>query len=98
MLEGDTALTPNQGGTGGSYGVARGGVQIRRAAATPREALPGMSPQRLGARQALLGIAATRLGRPAAELELADGVVRARDGAGSVAFGELIGGRTFDLK
>jgi CO/xanthine dehydrogenase Mo-binding subunit len=84
MIEGDTALTPNQGGTGGSYGVARGGVQIRRAAAT--------------ARQALLGMAATRLGRPAAELELADGVVRARDGAGSVAFGELIGGRTFDLK
>ena len=51
MIEGDTALTPNQGGTGGSYGVARGGVQLRRAAAT--------------ARQALLGLAAQRLGRPA---------------------------------
>jgi CO/xanthine dehydrogenase Mo-binding subunit len=84
MIEGDTALTPNQGGTGGSYGVARGGVQIRRAAAT--------------ARQALLGMAATHLGRSADDLEMADAVVRAKDGSGSVGFGELIGDRTFDLK
>ncbi|MFI5377372.1 MAG: molybdopterin cofactor-binding domain-containing protein, partial [Candidatus Rokuibacteriota bacterium] len=42
MIEGDTALTPNQGGTGGSYGVARGGVQLRRAAATARQALVGL--------------------------------------------------------
>ncbi len=62
MIEGDTALTPDQGGTGGSYGVARGGVQLRRAAAT--------------ARQALLGMGAQRLGRPAGDLEVADGVVR----------------------
>ena len=34
MIEGDTALTPDQGATAGSYGVARGGMQIRRAAAT----------------------------------------------------------------
>src|SRR5207302_1218280 len=33
MIEGDTALTPNQGPTAGSTGIARGGVQIRRAAA-----------------------------------------------------------------
>jgi CO/xanthine dehydrogenase Mo-binding subunit len=84
MIEGDTALTPNQGGTGGSYGVARGGVQLRRAAAT--------------ARQALLTMAAPRLGRPAGELEVADGVVRARDGSGSVSYGELIGDRAFNLK
>jgi nicotinate dehydrogenase subunit B len=84
MIEGDTALTPNQGGTGGSYGVARGGVQLRRAAAT--------------ARQALLGLAAQRLGRPATDLEVADGVVRARDGNGSVGYGELIGDRAFNLK
>ena len=36
MIEGDTALTPNQGGTGGSYGIARGGSQLRLAAATAR--------------------------------------------------------------
>jgi hypothetical protein len=33
MIEGDTALTPNQGAIAGSYGIARGGMQIRRAAA-----------------------------------------------------------------
>ncbi len=84
MIEGDTALTPNQGGTSGSYGVARGGTQMRRAAAT--------------ARQALVSMAAARLGRPAADLEVVDGVVRAKDGSGSVAYGELIGDRAFGLK
>jgi CO/xanthine dehydrogenase Mo-binding subunit len=64
--------------------VARGGVQLRRAAAT--------------ARQALIGLAAQRLGRAAADLEVADGVVRATDGSGSVGYGELIGDRTFNLK
>ena len=39
MIEGDTALTPDQGATAGSAGVARGGMQIRRAAATARQAL-----------------------------------------------------------
>ena len=84
MIEGDTALTPNQGGTGGSYGVARGGSQLRRAAAT--------------ARRTLVELAARRLGRPAADLEVADGVVRARDGSGSVGYGELIGDRALNLK
>jgi len=84
MIEGDTALTPNQGGTGGSYGIARGGSQLRRAAAT--------------ARQALLALAAQRLGRPAGDLEVADGVARAKDGSGSVSYGELIGDRAFNLK
>ena len=83
MIEGDTALTPDQGGTGGSYGVARGGVQLRRAAAT--------------ARQALLGMGAQRLGRPVGDLEVADGVVRGKDGSGSVSYGELIGDRAFNL-
>ncbi|HEV8615966.1 MAG TPA: molybdopterin cofactor-binding domain-containing protein [Methylomirabilota bacterium] len=84
MIEGDTALTPNQGATAGSYGIARGGTQLRQAAAT--------------ARQALLAQAAQRLGRSAADLEIVDGVVRARDGSGSVTFGELIGDRAFNLK
>ena len=39
MLEGDTALTPDQGATAGSSGIMRGGVQIRQAAATARDAL-----------------------------------------------------------
>ena len=84
MIEGDTALTPNQGATAGSYGIARGGIQIRRAAAT--------------ARQALLAQAAQRLGKPVADLEVADGVVRAKDGSVSVTYGQLIGGQAFNLK
>jgi CO/xanthine dehydrogenase Mo-binding subunit len=31
LIEGDTALTPNQGGTGGSNGIMVGGMQIRQA-------------------------------------------------------------------
>jgi nicotinate dehydrogenase subunit B len=84
MIEGDTALTPNQGGTGGSYGIARGGSQLRRAAAT--------------ARHALMTLAGQRLGRPAGDLEVADGVVRAKDGSGSVTYAELIGDQALNLK
>ena len=84
LIEGDTALTPNQGGTGGSYGIARGGSQLRLAAAT--------------ARRALVDLAAQRLGRPASDLEVADGVVRGKDGNGSVGYGELIGDRALNLK
>ena len=39
LIEGDTALTPNQGGTGGSNGIMVGGMQIRQAAATARQGL-----------------------------------------------------------
>jgi nicotinate dehydrogenase subunit B len=84
MIEGDTALTPNQGATAGSYGIARGGTQLRQAAAT--------------ARQALITQAAQKLGKPAADLDVADGVVRARDGSGSVDYGDLVGDRAFNLK
>jgi len=84
MIEGDTALTPNQGATAGSYGIARGGTQIRQAAATAREAL--------------IAQAAQQLGKPAADLDVADGVVRVKDGSAAVAYGDLIGDRAFNLK
>ena len=61
LVEGDTALTPNQGATGGSSGVMRGGVEIRQAAATAREAL--------------IGMAAAKTGKPAAELDAVGGEV-----------------------
>src|SRR5215468_5212472 len=84
MIEGDTALTPNQGATAGSYTIARGGQQIRQAAAT--------------ARQTLLAQASTKLGQPAADLEVVDGVVRVKGGSASVTYGELIGDQAFNLK
>src|SRR3954469_15482454 len=31
MVEGDTAITPDQARTSGSYGIARGGVQLQQA-------------------------------------------------------------------
>ena len=37
IVDGDTALCPNQGGTGGSTGLTRGGTGVRRAAATARQ-------------------------------------------------------------
>src|SRR2546428_11213948 len=39
VIEGDTAITPNHGGTGGSTGIPQGGVEVRRAAATARQAV-----------------------------------------------------------
>jgi CO/xanthine dehydrogenase Mo-binding subunit len=84
LVEGDTALTPDQGPTGGSTGVAVGGVQIRQAAAT--------------ARQALIRLAAERLHLQASELVVADGAVRPASGGAGIGFGELVGGRDFTLK
>ena len=84
LIEGDTALCPDQGGTGGSTGISRGGQELRRAAAT--------------ARQAILALGAQRLGRPVADLETADGVVRPKGGGPGVAYGALIGDRQVGLK
>src|SRR5262250_3467027 len=39
LVEGDTALTPDQGPTWGSLSIQAGGVPIRQAAATARKAL-----------------------------------------------------------
>jgi CO/xanthine dehydrogenase Mo-binding subunit len=84
LVEGDTSLTPDQGPTGGSSGVARGGVQIRQAAATAREVLV-----RLGA---------TVLGLPASDLEAANGEVRPKSGGKGIGFGALIGERRFSVE
>jgi nicotinate dehydrogenase subunit B len=84
LIEGDTALTPDQGSTAGSMGVARGGMQFRQAAAT--------------ARQALLQQAAQRLNQPAAALEVVDGVIRPKAGGTGVSYGDLVGGQRLSLK
>src|SRR6516164_4640303 len=66
LVEGDTGLSPDQGGTGGSTGLTRGGSEVRQAAAT--------------ARRALLRLAAERLNHPASALVLSDGLVQTGDG------------------
>jgi len=84
LIEGDTALTPDQGPTGGSSGVMRGGVQIRQAAATAREAL--------------LQKAANRTGKPVTELEIVGGIAQPKGGGDGVPIGELVGNQRFELK
>ncbi len=88
VVEGDTALTPAQGKTWGSLSIQNGGIQIRQAAAT--------------ARQALLQEAAKQLGRAVADLSVErgteQGTVRSRSGGKQITYGELIGGKTFSLK
>ena len=84
LIEGDTSLTPAQGKTWGSLTIQVGGMQIRQAAAT--------------ARQALLQEAGKQLGVPAGDLVVEQGTVRARSGGKPVTYGELIGGKNFSLK
>jgi len=79
----DTHVTPNQGGTYSSASIARGGPQVRTAAAE--------------ARQALLKLASERLGVPAGDLRVAAGVVTAVGTRRSVTYGELIGDRLFEI-
>ena len=84
VVMGDTALTVNQGGASGSTGVQKGGIALRNAAAE--------------ARRVLVEMASARLGVPADRLEVTDGVVAVSgDPARKVSYGELIGGRYFDL-
>jgi len=84
VVQGDTALTPDQGPTYGSQSIQTGGVQIRQAAAT--------------ARQALLTEASKRLGTSKDELIVMDGLIGPSGGGKAVSYAELIGGKRFNLK
>ena len=83
VIEGDTALTPDHGGTGGSSGIPRGAADIRRAAAT--------------ARQALLDLGAKQLNRPASELTIAGGEVM-HSGGQKVSVASLVAGKRLGVK
>lgn len=84
MVQGDTARAPDEGYTAGSKTIQVGGVNVRNAAATAREAL--------------LDMAATRLGAPRENLSIAAGTISAKDDTSQhVTFGDLIGGQTLQL-
>jgi nicotinate dehydrogenase subunit B len=83
-VEGDTALTPNQGRTSGSTGIQRGGMQIRQAAAT--------------ARKAMIDLAAQRLNLKPEDLITADGKVRPKAAGPAISFASLLGDRQFNVK
>jgi nicotinate dehydrogenase subunit B len=84
LVTGDTALTPDQGPTYGSQSIQSGGMQIRQAAAT--------------ARNALLDQAAQRLNVAKDDLAINEGVIAPKAGGTGVAYQDLIGGKDFMLK
>jgi CO/xanthine dehydrogenase Mo-binding subunit len=82
---GDTATSVNQGGASGSTGIQLGGKQMRVAAAE--------------ARRVLVDMGAEKLGLPADQLIVVDGVVLAKsDPSKKVSYAELIGGRYFNVQ
>src|SRR5207247_1838367 len=84
VIMGDTATSVNQGGASGSTGIQFGGKQMRVAAAE--------------ARRVLVEMAAGKLGLPADQLTVTDGVVHARgDATKKASYAELIGGRYFNV-
>jgi nicotinate dehydrogenase subunit B len=84
LIQCDTSVTPDQGTTSGSQSSPTNfnTRNLAQAAATAREAL--------------IAMAATKLGASADELAVQDGIVRTKNGK-RLSYGELIGGKHFDL-
>jgi nicotinate dehydrogenase subunit B len=84
LIQCDTSVAPDQGTTSGSQSTPTNfnSSSLGQAAATAREAL--------------LKMAAQRLGEPAEELRVADGVITGKTGR-RVGYEELIGNKRFDL-
>jgi nicotinate dehydrogenase subunit B len=84
LVMGNTDVTPDQGGSGGSDGVERDGWPMRRVAAE--------------ARRVLLDMASERLGVPVTDLTVNDARIAARSNpARAVTYADLVGGRRFDV-
>jgi nicotinate dehydrogenase subunit B len=82
IVQGHTNATFNMGGASGSTGIWRGGAAMRAAAAE--------------ARRVLVDMAAEKLGVPADQLTVDDGVVSSKgDVAKKASYGDLIGGKQF---
>jgi CO/xanthine dehydrogenase Mo-binding subunit len=78
FVMGDTSMTTDQGGVGGSTSIMLGAKPLRNVAAT--------------ARYLLLQLAAQRLGAPIEQLQVRDGIVSIQGNAGkSVSYGDLAG-------
>jgi nicotinate dehydrogenase subunit B len=84
LVMGSTDVTVDQGGSGGSDALQTDGWPMRRVAAE--------------ARRVLLELAAARLGVPAAQLAVSEGVISVEaDPSRTVTYGELIGGKRFNV-
>src|SRR5215831_11640340 len=86
LIQCDTAITPDQGTTSGAQSHP---TNFNQGAL----ALAGAT-----AREALFQMASTRLGVPADQLAVKDGVISAKtDPSKKVTYGELVGGKRFNL-
>jgi CO/xanthine dehydrogenase Mo-binding subunit len=84
VILGDTSVTPDQGKSTATNGISSGAPPLRNAAAQ--------------ARQTLVGLAAAKLGVPASQLTVLDGVVSSTaNPSQKVTYGELIGGQRFNV-
>jgi nicotinate dehydrogenase subunit B len=84
LIMGSTDVTVDQGGSGGSDGIQVDGWPMRRVAAE--------------ARRVLLELASERFGVPVAQLTVGEGVIAvAADPSRTATYGELIGGRQFNI-
>ena len=84
VVMGNTDVTVDQGGSGGSDALQTDGWPMRRGAAE--------------ARRVLLDMASARLGVPAADLAVSNGIVSVKaDPTRSVSYGQLVGGRRFNV-
>lgn len=84
VIQGDTLLTPDQGVTYGSLSIQNGGMQIRQAAAT--------------ARQALVRQAALKLGADPSAIVVRDGMATKAGAARGVTYGDIVGGYDFRME
>ena len=83
-IMGSTDVTVDQGGSGGSDAIQTDGLPMRRVAAE--------------ARRVLLEMASTRLAVPVDQLAVSDGVITVKaDASRRVTYGELIGGKKFNV-
>ena len=84
LIMGRTDITVDQGGSGGSDAIQVDGYPMRRVAAE--------------ARRVLLDLAAARFAVPVDQLAVAEGVITVKaDPSRRVTYGELIGGRRFNV-
>ena len=84
LVMGRTDKTVDQGGSGGSDAIERDAMVARRVAAEGR--------------RVLLEMASEHLGVPVGELDVREGVISVRDDhSRSATYGELVGGRRFDI-
>jgi nicotinate dehydrogenase subunit B len=83
-IMGSTDITVDQGGSGGSDAIQVDGWPMRRVAAE--------------ARRVLLGMASTRFAVPVEQLTVSDAVISVKsDPSKKISYGELIGGRKFNV-